>query len=225
LYDRHDLQEKMFGVAKKLDIHTIFHTGDLLDGIKVYRGQEYEQDASGCTAQVKHVVDTWPENKGTTTYFIGGNHDYSFVRHGGFEPCEAVQAGRPDMRLLGLRIAIVGVKVSGTPISVALMHPDGGTPYAVSYRPQKIVEQWPGGSKPHILLMGHFHKAEFLPQYRNVAVFQTGCLQSQTPSFMLPRGIAAHLGFWIVEVNATKQGLASVSGRFVSFFEEQAVLA
>jgi hypothetical protein len=76
-----------------------------------------------------------------------------------------------------------------------------------SYHPQKIVESFTGGKKPNVLLLGHYHKAEYL-FYRNVHVVQAGTLQDQT-SFMQRNFISAHLGFWLVEFRVSGVGEVS----------------
>ncbi len=220
LYDRHDLLEKMFQICEKEKIKDIFHAGDVFDGIKVYKGQEYELEFHGADAQLNHAVDTWPKDTGIMTHFIGGNHDYSFFRHGGLDICTKFAKERPnDVTFLGQDEGIVGLKTGDTVLNMMLVHPLGGSAYTISYRSQKFIEALPGGRKPHILLLGHFHKADFLPCYRNVLAFQVGCLQSQTPHFMRPKGLAAHLGFWIIELRATKEGVARCKGEFIPFYE------
>lgn len=74
----------------------------------------------------------------------------------------------------------------------------GGTGYAISYRPQKIIESYEGGEKPAVLLMGHYHKLD-VGLVRNVWYVQTGCGQDQTP-FMRQKAIEAHVGGVIVEM-------------------------
>jgi len=66
------------------------------------------------------------------------------------------------------------------------------------------------------LLLGHYHKAEFLPSYRNVAVCQTGTFERQSP-FMARRGLAAHVGGWIFDVTVGK-GHHVIRGEFVAFY-------
>jgi hypothetical protein len=228
LYDRHDLVEKTYSICKRMGIKTVYHTGDMLDGIKMYRGHEYELEVNGEDDQVKHCVGTYPEVKGITTRFITGNHDYSFWRNGGsmVGPKIAARDGagnklsglRDDMVYLGQDEAMVVLNIDGTEIRMMLRHPAKGTAYALSYQPQKLVESLPGGRKPEILAIGHYHKAEFIPVLRNIFTFQTGCLQSQTPH-MRTRHIEAHMGFWAVEARATKTGMARVRGEFVGFYE------
>jgi hypothetical protein len=81
---------------------------------------------------------------------------------------------------------------SGASCILRVMHPGGGTGYALSYRPQKIIEAMEGGEKPAVLLLGHYHKIDF-GLVRNVWYVQTGCQQDQTP-FMAQKAIEAHVG-------------------------------
>jgi hypothetical protein len=78
------------------------------------------------------------------------------------------------------------------------MHPGGGTGYALSYRPQKIIEAMEGGEKPAVLLLGHYHKLD-AGIVRNVCYVQTACGQDQTP-FMAQKALEAHVGGVLVEI-------------------------
>ncbi len=79
-----------------------------------------------------------------------------------------------------------------------LMHPGGGSAYAISYAPQKIVEGFDGGDKPAVLLVGHYHKASY-QLTRNVHVVQVGCFEDQTV-FMRQKKLSAHIGGMLVRV-------------------------
>ena len=68
-----------------------------------------------------------------------------------------------------------------------------------------------------MLAIAHYHKADFMPAYRNVAAIQTGTFQNQTP-FMARQGLAAHIGGWIVSVRVGK-GYNAVSAEFIAFYE------
>jgi hypothetical protein len=97
-----------------------------------------------------------------------------------------------------------------------LIHPGGGTSYALSYRAQKIVESLEGGTKPDLLAIGHYHKADMIPSYRNVCAIQTGTFERQTP-FMARGGLSAHVGGWIGEVVKGK-GHNTIKAEFVAFY-------
>jgi hypothetical protein len=86
-----------------------------------------------------------------------------------------------------------------------------------AYKPQKIIESLEGGTKPDMLGIGHFHKAEMMPSYRNVAGVQAGTFERQTP-FMARGGLAAHVGGWIIDVTVG-EGHNVIRGEFVAVYE------
>lgn len=178
-------------------IEQVFDSGDILDGHKVYRGQEFELLDLGLEAQlnrVKAAEVTIP------THFITGNHDGSFKTAAGIPVGKLIELQNPDMyQFLGEEQARYVWETPNGPFELMMLHPGGGSAYALSYKPQKLVESLEGGTKPNMLAIGHFHKAELIPSYRNVALVQTGTFQRQTP-FMARQGLAAHVGGWIVEV-------------------------
>lgn len=215
LYERPDINECLYNIYEKEGIEHVYHTGDLVEGEKVYRGQEYEIAYHGVDNQVKHCVETYPHRKKITTHFITGNHDLSFHKSLGADIGKAIASERKDMHYLGKEesdISIQGIKLR-------LSHPGKGTSYAISYQPQKMIESISGGEKPNILCIGHFHKAEILPILRNVVVVQTGTTQSQTP-FMRRMSIAAHLGGWILEFWVNKGEIVRIKSEFIPFYEK-----
>jgi hypothetical protein len=119
------------------------------------------------------------------------------------------------MDYLGRDAAVVYLTPNCT---LELRHPWDGSAFSISYRPQKMVEALESDSKPNILAIGHYHKAEYL-FYRNVHVLQTGCFQGQTP-FTRGKGISVHLGGWIVTVKVGKDGtILSFSQEFVPYYK------
>jgi len=193
----------------------------LLAGENMYRGQVYELHIHGADAQVEYCVNEYPFVEGIKTHFITGNHDHSFWKRAGVNVGKAIDHHRPDMNFLGEDAATVHFKMNKKAVRVRLAHPGKGTAYALSYQPQKYIEALSGGQKPHIIFMGHYHKAELLPNYRNVYLIQAGCLESQTP-FMRARSLAAHTGFWIVEFSVNQAALLSrFKSEFFAMFEEK----
>jgi hypothetical protein len=79
---------------------------------------------------------------------------------------------------------------------LAVVHPGGGSAYALSYSVQKIIESLDGGEKPAVALYGHYHKL-WAGNIRNVWCLQTGCTEDQTP-FMRKKKLEAHVGGAIV---------------------------
>jgi predicted phosphodiesterase len=100
-----------------------------------------------------------------------------------------------------------------------VLHPGGGSSYAISYTSQKIVESYTGAEKPDILFDGHYHKAGY-NYIRGVHVVQTGCTQDQTP-FMRKKRLAAHLGGWIIEFTVDTNGaVIRFKQEWIPFFDK-----
>jgi hypothetical protein len=206
-------------------IKIILHAGDVLDGWRVYRGQEFElrPDAKSWPEQRAIFEAEIPKIPGLDTIFITGNHDSSFKNLVGMNVGDELHRARPDWKCIGQDVGDVDLQdQAGRKYRVRLLHPGGGTAYAVSYHLQKIIEALPGGQKPNMLIAGHYHKGLFMPGYRNVDGLLAGCLQAQTP-FMARQSIAAMMGGWIVTVNlGDAEKLSSrVNPTWCGFFEEK----
>ena len=207
LHDFYDLCEKE-------GIHDVYHTGDITDGIKMRPGHEYELYLISADEMRDDVVRNYPKREGITTHFITGNHDASLYKHVGYDIGQAIANLRPDMKYLGRDCAVVNLTPNCT---LELRHPWDGTAYAISYKIQKMVEAMESDSKPNILAVGHYHKAEYL-FYRNVHALQTGCFQGQTP-FTRGKGISVHTGGYIVTIHVDENGtIRRFLPEFVPFY-------
>ena len=94
-----------------------------------------------------------------------------------------------------------------------MVHPGGGSAYAISYTDQKRVESYQGGEKPSIEIAGHYHKWN-VGYPREVHTVQAGCTCDQT-LFMRKKKLQAHVGFLVVKI---KQD--STDGHVVRFAPE-----
>lgn len=230
LYFQRDALSAYYYRLHEEGIDTVLCAGDICAGWRVYKGQEFElrPDCKSLPEQITAVIAEIPRYPGMETIFITGNHDNSFKKLVGTVVGEEIDKAREDLKFIGQDIGDVVLytkghdSTKGQPFKVRLLHPGGGTAYAVSYHAQKIVESMPGGQKPDLIAIGHYHKAMFMPQYRNVACLLAGCFESQTP-FMLQHSIAAHVGGWIItaNLNERKKLTARVKAEFIGFFEEQ----
>lgn len=219
LYCNFTALEAAYDTFQKEGIEHVYLPGDLTAGEFMYRGQIYENYAHGADDQVQEVRQSFPVKPGITTHFILGNHDLSFWKRAGVDIGEKI-AKREDMDYIGQEQADVPIETPNGKIILRLSHPGKGTAYALSYHPQKYIEQLSGGEKPHIILFGHWHKAELIPMYRNVCAVQSGTCESQTP-FMQRNNIAAHVGFWIIEATVNEPELVSrFRAEFFAVFEE-----
>lgn len=219
LYHRGHALNTYYQAAESAGCTHVLVAGDVLAGCKMYKGQEFELRDHGIDKQLQRLKDEWPRTNNMRTLFITGNHDASFKNQIGVDVGAAITNAREDLECIGEDQATVCL---GDKYRIMLTHPGGGTAYAISYRPQKIVESLAGGQKPNMLCVGHYHKAEFLPSHRNVAVLQVGTFESQTP-FMARQASAAHVGGWIVSVRfgSKKNGCNMVNAEFISFYEEK----
>ena len=205
---------EFYDICKEEGIEDIYHTGDITDGLKMRPGHEYELYVTSADDMLSDVVKNYPKRDGITTHFITGNHDASIYKHIGYDIGLAIANRRADMKYLGRDCAIINLTDNCT---LELRHPWDGTAYAISYNPQTMIESMESDSKPNILAIGHYHKAEYL-FYRNVHAIQTGCFQSQTP-FTRGKGISVNLGGWIVTIKVNSDGtIKSISPQFIPFY-------
>ena len=200
-----ELMKLVAKVAKSEKVDFVANTGDIFDGWYQNRPASiFEQNAIGFDRQMNMAVEEFSQID-APLYFITGNHSYNtFVRGAGIEagPVFESRLKEKGMEAHYLGNANGDIYIGETLLS--LMHPDGGSSYAISYKSQKITESLESGKKPNILAIGHFHKAEYL-FYRNVHIFQTATLMGQT-KFMKGKGLAAHKGFWLVDLITKDDG-------------------
>lgn len=214
LYAHTEALRAYYDYAEAEGAAMILDCGDILAGHKVYKGQEFDLRDLGLEAQVARLANTAPQT--IPTKFITGNHDASFKSLAGVPVGKMIQQAVPGYEFLGEEQARIAFSTPAGRFEVMLLHPGGGSAYALSYKPQKIVESLEGGTKPNMIGIGHFHKAEMIPSYRNVAVMQAGTFEKQTP-FMARQGLAAHVGGWIVTVTVGETWNI-IKGEFVAFY-------
>lgn len=206
---------KLYDFYSREGINVVYHTGDIDEGEQMRKGHQYELYNQGVDDHKEEIVRIYPVRDGVETRFITGNHDASMIKLAGVDIGRMIAADRADMKYLGQDSAVIHLTEN---CNLELCHPGDGTAYAMSYKVQKRIEAMSGGEKPNVLAIGHYHKAEYIPEYRNVHAFQTGCLQAQTP-FMRGKGIAAMIGGWIVELHLNVDGaIESVTSSFRSFY-------
>lgn len=199
----------------RLGIKDVYHAGDIDDGEQMRPGHSYENYTQGADEHIAEIVKNYPYREGIMTHFITGNHDASFRKSCGLDIGNLITAKRPDLNYLGRDVANINITDN---ITMQLRHPWTGSAYALSYRPQKIIESMEIAciDKPTILCIGHFHKMEYL-YYHGIHCFQTGCFQSATP-FTVGKAISVSMGGWIIEIETDNEGkLKSITPTAVTF--------
>ena len=195
-------------VFNKEKVDFVIHTGDICEGHYESKraGSVFELTEVGGDNQVDRAAKELRQIK-RPIYVITGNHEHNtFYKLCGFDVGVHIAEKVPNMTYLGNMHATIKLPYGK---KIEILHPGGGSSYALSYRPQKIVESLEGGSKPDILLIGHYHKMLQM-YYRNVHTFMTGTLQSQS-SFMREHGLAAHKGFYILNIEVGKNGISKLT--------------
>lgn len=208
-YQRLDVLEALFDIWEAEGISTVYQLGNLIDGDA--RFNKFDVLCTGLEAQARYAAMHWPKRKGMKTYFItGDDHEGWYVQREGVEVGRYMEGvarneGREDLVYLGHMehdIVFSGTRKKSV---MRLIHAGGGSAYATSYAAQKIVESYQGGEKPSVLLIGHYHKAEY-GYPREVHVVQGGCTCDQTP-FMRKNKIQAHVGGWTIEMTVNAEGI------------------
>lgn len=72
LYERNDFLHLAYTIFEQEGISAVYHSGDILAGENMYRGQVYELYKHGAKAQINWCIQKYPKSN-LKTYFITGN--------------------------------------------------------------------------------------------------------------------------------------------------------
>lgn len=221
-YERLDVLNGLYDHFAEQGVDRVFNGGNWIDGEA--RFNLHDLKVHGMDQQCWYLAEHFPQRPGITTYAVAGDdHEGWYGQREGIDigkHAERImrQAGRKDWVHLGFMEAFTDLvhAKSGAAAKWLTMHPGGGSAYAMSYKPQKIVESFAGGEKPAGLLVAHYHKLSF-NIIRNVFAVQSGTTQDQTP-FMRKKGIDAHVGGGICKITQDAESGALTQCR-VEFFQ------
>jgi hypothetical protein len=219
-YERLDCLNEFYDEVARRGFKTVLHAGNWIDGEAPFN--KHDLSVHGMDPQLQYLAKHYPARPGVETWAIAGeDHEGFYSRREGVDIgryAENVmrQNGRDDWQNLGFMECFLPLvhAGSGAQSKLCLMHPGGGSAYAISYAPQKIVEGFDGGDKPAALVLGHYHKASY-NLIRNVHTIQVGCFQDQS-LFMRKQKIAAHLGGFFVRMSLD-QGSGAILECTVTF--------
>lgn len=160
--ERLDILEHAYTTYKECGVEHVFHTGDIVDGDgNVYPGHQNHIHCRG-DDQLAWCIAKYPRREGITTHFIGGNHDLKGFQKSGVDPMEKlvtgfehrgkVVKGRSDLHYLGQ----MGTQIlMPQEVVMDMLHPDGGSVYAKSYKIQKRSEAMNRETRPELSVSGH----------------------------------------------------------------------
>ena len=143
-YARMDVLNALFDTWADQGIDTVYQCGNMIDGEASFN--KFDLLVRGMQGQVDYFVENWPQRKGITTkYVTGDDHEGWYVQREGvnigqyIELC-AQKAGRKDLDYLGhIEHDVIYNSPKGH-ATMRVIHAGGGSAYATSYAPQKIVE-------------------------------------------------------------------------------------
>lgn len=195
---RLDVLNDLYDRFAKAKVQAVLNAGNWIDGEA--RFNKHELLVHGMDNQLSYLAEHYPKRKGIKTYAVAGDdHEGWYAQREGvdigrYAEIKMQDAGRDDWVNLGYMESHIRLVNANTGLAaiLAVVHPGGGSAYAISYTVQKIVESLDGGEKPAVGLYGHYHKL-MCANVRNVWAVQTGCTEDQT-TFMRKKKIDAHVG-------------------------------
>lgn len=184
-YQRLDELHDFYRVCREEGIAIVLNAGNWIDGEMRFNRRDLL--VGGMNGQIEYLVENYPNIAGIQTWAItGDDHEGWYTQDsgvdiGGYAEMKMRRAGRQDWHDLGYmeRDIVLEHGESGATAPLRLVHPGGGSSYAVSYTMQKLIESYDGGDKPAALIGGHYHKMD-AGNYRNCWYVQGGCFTGNT---------------------------------------------
>lgn len=209
-YERLDLLNLLYDIFADEGISTVYQGGNWIEGESRFNTPYIHKH--GMSDQIDYCVQEWPYREGVETHYVAGeDHEGWYVKREGVNIGEYLQmrreeSGKNDMKYIGFIEADINLNENGDAKQswLRVVHTGGGSAYAISYTPQKLVESYQGGEKPRVLMIGHLHKLGcFEP--RGVITVLMGSTKEQDP-WMRKLKISSELGAGILELRRAPDG-------------------
>lgn len=225
-HSRLDVLNQAYDTFERMGIKTVYNAGNWIDGEARFNKAELVT-RPGMDAQLDYLIDKYPVKPGITTHYIAGDdHEGWYAQREGVEigrylQYRAEDQGRRDLRYLGYAEADVALRYGSGSAVMRVVHPGGGSAYAISYTDQKRMESYQGGEKPQVEIVGHYHKWN-VGYPREVHTVQAGCTCDQT-LFMRKKRLQAHVGFVVVKIRQdTEDGhITRFSAEWSPFYDRK----
>ena len=185
-------------------VDAFIHAGDVEDGPVKRHRNPHEVFKHDYNVMLDYCVEVLPRTR-KPWYIIGGNHDRWWIDDGGPNIIKALCEQRDDTTYLGQDLGYLTFQDT----LIEVFHYDAGTAYAWSYKLQKHVESLSPFNKPHVALVGNFHKYCSI-FYRNVLAIQLPSFQAQT-AWMVTKSLVSEVAGVIVDIGLAPKGLAPVT--------------
>ena len=141
----------------KAEVSRVFHCGDVTEGMSTRQGHIYELTPYGIgfAAQKALMVQDLSQWDLTPIDMIDGNHDRWYIKAVGALIVQDIAAEIPNAEYRGSDEA----DLYFGDLCVRLWHGEDGAAYAKSYRGQQVVRSLSEDDLPHVIILGHDHKA------------------------------------------------------------------
>lgn len=200
---------RFYDHAKDEWVECVLHAGDLVDGCNVYKGQQFEQSEVWYQDQVKKVVSDYP-NIWVPTYFIGWNHDESYLKSSWADITRTIDWLRDDLVNLWYYDAVL--KINN--IKLQLQHWAGGSSYSPDYKLLRYIDTIKAWEEPDIFALWHYHRA-IHSLHRWIHGFM--------PWAFLKRNLLAKrykfpniIGGWIIDITKDETGKKRLTATFIN---------
>jgi hypothetical protein len=144
-HSRLDVLKAAYDHFEREGISIVYNAGNWIDGEARFNKTELVT-APGMDHQLGYLIDNWPVHEGIETHYIAGDdHEGWYQQREGIEvgrylQMRAEDAGRHDLKYLGYGEADVRLQYGTGESVMRVVHPGGGSAYAISYTDQKRVE-------------------------------------------------------------------------------------
>jgi len=197
IHERLHALDQAYKIMEQEGVQHAYHSGDLVAGEHVYKGQAYELKSHGVNEQVNRFVKQYPRSSSVKTHFITGNHDLAFLKTAGCDIGEMIAQKRPDMTYVG---QMEGDVLIAPRVSLKLKHGmGGGGSYAKSYKMQRFIDSLEPNNRPAILANGHYHH-DFYMTHSDVHAFNVGCFEGAS-LFLKTLGLQPSISFWMLDMH------------------------
>lgn len=186
--------EKLLEDCKKFKIKTLLHTGDLIQGLGVYRIEAMDVLEPSIDAQTETAASLLNKiPRYVRKILVIGNHEEKLKGSWtvGHDPIKVITANVSNCEYYGHTAKF---RFKNSKYTLLLMHGSGAPSYAWSYAFQKVLRNL--SERPTFLVMGHFHQLGLWAHPPNNYVVASGTLQREN-SYLLNRGIQAVVG-WVI---------------------------
>ena len=225
-FERLDVLNLLYDIYASEGISIVLNCGNWIDGEARFNKNEIH--TRGLTKQIEYAIKVYPYRAGIKTWFIAGDDHEGWysqregINIGEYFEMKRKKSGKNDLEYKGYIEADIELNKGGFEQEawIRLMHPGGGTAYAISYTPQKIIEALQGGEKPAVLFLGHYHKMSY-NYIRNVHTIQCGTVQDQS-IYMRKKKIGAHVGGGIITLRRARDGTINrINTEFITVFDRK----